>query len=56
MKINRLESLTLLFLITLWSLAYSCATTPTGRSQLKLLPDGQMAQMGDQAFTQMVVM
>jgi len=29
----------------------SCATSPTGRSQLVLMPDSQMNQMGLQAFT-----
>lgn len=28
-----------------------CATSPTGRKQLKLMPDGQMDAMGAQAFT-----
>lgn len=28
----------------------ACATSPTGRSQLQLLPEDQMAQMGAQAF------
>jgi predicted Zn-dependent protease len=29
----------------------SCATSPTGRSQLLLLPESEMNQMGEQAFT-----
>src|SRR5688572_25961090 len=33
--------------------AVACATSPTGRRQLKLLPEGQMNQMGAQAFTQL---
>lgn len=36
---------------TLWLAA--CATSPTGRSQLHLIPAGQMAQMGDKSFTQL---
>lgn len=31
----------------------ACATSPTGRSQLILIPEGEMAQMGTQAFQQM---
>lgn len=31
----------------------SCATSPTGRHQLKLLPGDQVAQMGDAAYAQM---
>jgi predicted Zn-dependent protease len=30
-----------------------CATSPTGRKQLELVPDSQMHQMGQQAFAQM---
>jgi predicted Zn-dependent protease len=39
--------------ILLFSLAIlaSCATSPTGRSQLILMPESQMNQMGLQAFT-----
>ena len=33
------------------ALASGCATSPTGRSQLVLMPDSQMEQMGLQAFT-----
>ena len=33
------------------ALATGCATSPTGRSQLVLMPDSQMDQMGLQAFT-----
>jgi predicted Zn-dependent protease len=33
------------------ALAAGCATSPTGRSQLVLMPDSQMDQMGLQAFT-----
>jgi predicted Zn-dependent protease len=31
----------------------ACATSPTGRRQLKLLPDDQVAQMGEAAYAQM---
>ena len=31
----------------------SCSTSPSGRKQLRFLPEQQMSQMGDQAFTQM---
>ena len=41
--------LTSLILVT--ALAGGCATSPTGRSQLVLMPDSQMDQMGLQAFT-----
>ncbi|NVK22145.1 MAG: M48 family metallopeptidase [Kangiellaceae bacterium] len=34
-------------------LATSCATSPTGRSQITLFPDSQMNQMGTAAFTSM---
>lgn len=34
-------------------LSFACATSPTGRKQLELLPDSQMNQMGTEAFTQM---
>jgi predicted Zn-dependent protease len=40
----------LLFCIT--GLLTACATSPTDRSQLMLMPDDQMAQMGLQAFEQ----
>ena len=33
------------------TLTSGCATSPTGRSQLVLMPDSQMEQMGLQAFT-----
>ncbi len=32
---------------------WGCATSPTGRSQLTLVPDRQMNQMGAQAFSEM---
>ena len=41
--------LTSLILVT--ALAGGCATSPTGRSQLVLMPESQMDQMGLQAFT-----
>jgi predicted Zn-dependent protease len=41
----------LTFLILGIALATGCATSPTGRSQLVLMPDSQMDQMGLQAFT-----
>lgn len=34
-------------------LATSCQTSPTGRKQLALMPDGQMEEMGKQAFAEM---
>lgn len=38
-------------LITALLLLAGCSTSPTGRSQLVLMPDSQMDQMGLQAFT-----
>ncbi len=35
------------------SLGVACATSPTGRKQLILIPDGQMTQLGAQAFQDM---
>jgi predicted Zn-dependent protease len=43
---NRLTSLILTIAVT-----SGCATSPTGRSQLVLMPDSEMNQMGLQAFT-----
>lgn len=37
-------------LLTTFLLVQACATSPMGRSQLKLLPEDQMQQMGLQAF------
>ncbi len=37
--------------LPLWLAA--CATSPTGRSQLQLLSEPQLAEMGEQAYTQM---
>lgn len=50
MKVSWLKaiSITSLFVFTA-----ACATSPTGRKQLKLLPDSQMNSMGEQAFQQM---
>lgn len=31
----------------------SCSTTPTGRTQLKLIPESQLAKMGSQSFNQL---
>lgn len=41
----------LTILIPCLALFTACATSPTGRSQLVLMPDSQMEQMGLQAFT-----
>jgi predicted Zn-dependent protease len=41
----------LVTLITALLLLVGCTTSPTGRSQLVLMPDSQMNQMGLQAFT-----
>ncbi len=38
-------------LVMVWLLV-SCATSPTGRSQLLMMPEDQLAQMGLQAFEQ----
>lgn len=38
------------FSIVAWLLVSSCATSPTGRSQLLLYSDAQLAEMGAQAF------
>lgn len=40
-------------LIGLLVLVSACATSPTGRKQLTLIPESQMASMGTQAFTQL---
>jgi len=39
-----------LFLLITVAILAACATSPTGRSQLMLMPESQMAQMGLQAF------
>ena len=41
----------LMTLLTGLGLLVACSTSPTGRSQLVLMPDSQMQQMGLQAFT-----
>ena len=41
----------LIVLITCLMLLAGCATSPTGRSQLVLMPDSEINQMGLQAFT-----
>ena len=41
------------FSIVAWLLVSSCATSPTGRSQLLLYSDAQLAEMGAQAFAGM---
>jgi predicted Zn-dependent protease len=33
-------------------LVSACATSPTGKTQLRLLPESQMAEMGDAAYTE----
>lgn len=43
---------TLILLLT-FSAFSSCQTSPTGRKQLKLVPDAQIEQMGAQAFTEL---
>jgi len=43
--------LRMITLLAATSLAAACTTSPTGRSQLVLMPDSQMNQMGLQAFT-----
>ncbi|MCH9697421.1 MAG: M48 family metallopeptidase [Gammaproteobacteria bacterium] len=48
---NRLTRLfTVSTIVSALILLQACATSPTGRKQLKLLPEGQMNQMGLQAF------
>lgn len=34
-------------------LIFSCSTTPTGRNQLKLMPESQMDALGNQSYQQM---
>jgi predicted Zn-dependent protease len=50
---SKLKLSPLLMLLPLLILVLACATSPEGRSQLILLPDSQMDQMGVQAFTEM---
>ena len=42
----------LIFGVCIVSVASSCATSPEGRSQLKLLPEDQINSMGEQSFEQ----
>jgi len=37
----------------LFALILGCATSPTGRRQLNVMPDGEMNKMGTQAFSEM---
>ncbi|WP_018983257.1 M48 family metallopeptidase [Salinimonas chungwhensis] len=39
--------------VALSAIAVGCATSPTGRNQVLLFPSDQLAQMGQQAFTDM---
>lgn len=43
----------LILILCVTALTAGCATSPLGRQQLILIPPGQMAQMGVQAFTQL---
>lgn len=43
----------ILYIFLSISFLSACATTPTGRRQLRYLPESQMAQMGQAAFVQM---
>jgi predicted Zn-dependent protease len=49
----RVRLLGMVLTAALISAGAGCATSPTGRSQLMLMPDGQMNQMGAQAFQQL---
>jgi predicted Zn-dependent protease len=49
---RRFLSLLTALVLALWLVA-ACATSPTGRSQLVMLPESQMAEMGRTAFTDM---
>lgn len=42
-----------LSLVSFIFLLSSCATTPTGRQQLKLMPSAQLASMGNTSFKEM---
>ncbi len=44
---------TRLVIVAVLLAAAACATSPTGRKQLTLVPESQMATMGTQAFTQL---
>ena len=41
-----------LILVPIFVFGLSCSTTPTGRSQLKLISSSQMASMGDNSFNE----
>ena len=40
-------------MVLMLMVAAGCATSPTGRSQLALLPEDQLQKMGDEAFAKM---
>ena len=42
-----------IFIVTAMFLLVGCATSPTGRSQLKFFPQSEMAQMGDTAYSKL---
>ena len=50
---SRLNILIRLFTLIVVVLTSACATSPTGRKQLKLFPESQMAQMGVASYMQM---
>lgn len=41
-------------LLAIAALLAACTTSPTGRKQLRLVPESQMTQLGNQAFAQMM--
>ena len=49
----RLRYLLRLLFMLLLALLAGCEETPTGRSQLALVPEDLMAQMGEDAFDQL---
>jgi len=51
--LRRLRMRVPLLSLLIAGLVAACATSPTGRSQLRLVSDAEMAQMGATAFTQM---
>lgn len=48
-----ISGVTLIFSITLTALLTACASSPTGRSQIILFSESDMAQLGSQSFEQM---
>lgn len=50
---NKMTPRTLIALTLFYVVLFSCSQTPTGRRQLTLLPEDQLAKMGDQSFKQM---